>query len=502
MASQDWFDKDFYKVLGVDKSVSAADLKKTYRKLARQYHPDSNPGDAKAEAKFKEISEAYSVLNDPEQREEYDQIRAMGSGARFSAPGAGAGGGFDDVFSRFGQGRQAPSGGFDDFFTMFDQQGGGFGSGRFGQTTGGFRGFGGPQKGADVSARTTLDFVTAAKGETITLAGEDNVPFKVKIPAGVSDGQKIRLRGRGRKSPDGGESGDIVVTVAVRPTRSSRATDSTCASPCRSPSPRPLSVRRSRFRRSAATPCACAWPPAPPRDACCASRVADLDHQGHRRPARRGPGRGAHASRRRRARGPRAVPRTGAERESPRRPHGQGAIDTRASPRFSASDTTGCREPGTRIRHDERGEDVSEREIDEDAPIFAIAAAAELSNMHPQTLRQYDRLGLVVPARTQGGSRRYSSRHVQQLREVARLSGEGMSLPAIARLLALEERVHELARRVNDLERQLTIERQSRPGAPRLRGRATGSVVTLRHGARVRRATDIVLWRPRDMHGD
>ncbi|WP_150954972.1 DnaJ C-terminal domain-containing protein [Microbacterium testaceum] len=217
MASQDWFDKDFYKVLGVDKGVSAADLKKTYRKLARQYHPDSNPGDAKAEAKFKEISEAYSVLNDPEQREEYDQIRAMGSGARFSAPGAGGGGGFDDVFSRFGQGRGQPQGGFDDFFTMFDQQGGGFGSGRFGQTTGGFRGFGGPQKGADVTARTTLDFITAVKGETITLAGEDNVPFKVKIPAGVSDGQKIRLRGRGRKSPDGGESGDIVVTVAVRP---------------------------------------------------------------------------------------------------------------------------------------------------------------------------------------------------------------------------------------------------------------------------------------------
>lgn len=218
MASQDWFDKDFYKVLGVDKSVSAADLKKTYRKLARQYHPDSNPGDAKAEAKFKEISEAYSVLNDPEQREEYDQIRAMGSGARFSAPGAGGGGGFDDVFSRFGQGRGQPQGGFDDFFTMFDQQGGGgFGSGRFGQTTGGFRGFGGPQRGADVTARTTIDFITAAKGETITLQGEDNVPFKVKIPAGVSDGQKIRLRGRGRKSPDGGESGDIVVTVAVRP---------------------------------------------------------------------------------------------------------------------------------------------------------------------------------------------------------------------------------------------------------------------------------------------
>lgn len=218
MASQDWFDKDFYKVLGVDKGVSAADLKKTYRKLARQYHPDSNPGDAKAEAKFKEISEAYAVLNDPEQREEYDQIRAMGSGARFSAPGSGAGGGFDDVFSRFGQQRGGTTaGGFEDFFSMFDQQGAGFGSGRFGQPSGGYRGFGGPQRGADVTARTTLDFVTAAKGETITLQGEDNVPFKVKIPAGVADGQKIRLRGRGRPSPDGGESGDIVVTVAVRP---------------------------------------------------------------------------------------------------------------------------------------------------------------------------------------------------------------------------------------------------------------------------------------------
>ena len=219
MASQDWFDKDFYKVLGVDKGVSAADLKKTYRKLARQYHPDSNPGDTKAEAKFKEISEAYAVLNDPEQREEYDQIRAMGSGARFSAPGAGGGGGFDDVFSRFGQQRGGASapGGFDDFFSMFDQQGSTFGSGRFGQPSGGFRGFGGPQRGADVTARTTLDFVTAAKGETITLQGEDGAPFKVKIPAGVADGQKIRLRGRGRPSPDGGESGDIVVTVAVRP---------------------------------------------------------------------------------------------------------------------------------------------------------------------------------------------------------------------------------------------------------------------------------------------
>lgn len=216
MASQDWFDKDFYKTLGVSKDVSDADLKKTYRKLARKYHPDSNPGDAAAEATFKEISEAYSVLSDAEQRKEYDEIRAMGSGARFTASGAGAGG-FEDVFSRFGQ-RGQSSADFEDIFAMFNQgQGGSFGSGRFGQTSGGYRGFGGPQRGADVTARTTLDFVTATQGETITLQGEDGKPFKVKIPAGVADGQKIRLRGRGRPSPDGGENGDIVVSIAVRP---------------------------------------------------------------------------------------------------------------------------------------------------------------------------------------------------------------------------------------------------------------------------------------------
>lgn len=217
MASQDWFDKDFYKVLGVSKDVSDADLKKTYRKLARKYHPDSNPGDAAAEAKFKEISEAYSVLSDPEERKEYDQIRAMGSGARFTAPGGGAGGGgFDDVFGgMFGQGGNQrytfqQGGDFDDVF------GGLFGNGRFGSSSGGFRGYGGPTRGRDVTAHTTIDFVTATKGETITLQASDGKPIKVKIPAGVADGQKIKLRGKGQPSPDGGEPGDIVLTVTVR----------------------------------------------------------------------------------------------------------------------------------------------------------------------------------------------------------------------------------------------------------------------------------------------
>src|SRR5207342_2932215 len=102
--------------------------------------------------------------------------------ARFTAGGQGAGG-FEDVFSMFGQGRggraQSPED-FDDIFAMFNQQEGRFGSGRFGQASGGFRGFGGPTRGADVTARTTMDFITATKGETITLQGEDGKPFKVK----------------------------------------------------------------------------------------------------------------------------------------------------------------------------------------------------------------------------------------------------------------------------------------------------------------------------------
>lgn len=217
MASQDWFDKDFYAVLGVSKDISEADLKKTYRKLARKHHPDSNPGDAAAEAKFKEISEAYAVLSDKEQRAEYDQIRAMGAGgARFTS-GATGNGGFEDVFSAFNRGRGGQSADFEDIFSMFNQGGGSFGSGRFGQPSGGYRGFGGPQKGADVTARTTLSFATAVQGDTVSLQGEDGKPIKVKIPAGVKDGQKIRLRGRGRPSPDGGESGDIVLQVTVKP---------------------------------------------------------------------------------------------------------------------------------------------------------------------------------------------------------------------------------------------------------------------------------------------
>ena len=224
MASQDWFDKDFYKVLGVSKDVTPADLKKAYRKLARKYHPDSNPGNPAAEAKFKEISEAHSVIGDPAQRKEYDAVRAMGGGARFTAPGGGGsqqGGGFDDVFGgMFGggarqQGYSYPQqGGFDDLLGgMFGRGGGG---GGFGTSTGGFRGYGGPTRGRDVVASTTVDFITATHGDQITLQTQDGRAIKVRIPAGVADGQKIKLRGQGQHSPDGGEAGDIVLTVTVR----------------------------------------------------------------------------------------------------------------------------------------------------------------------------------------------------------------------------------------------------------------------------------------------
>jgi molecular chaperone DnaJ len=212
VASQDWFDKDFYKVLGVSKDVSQADLKKTYRKLARKYHPDSNPGDAKAEAKFKEISEANAVLSDPESRKEYDQMRAMGSGMpRFTA--GGQSGGFEDVFGgMFGGGQRTSyqASGFEDIFGSM------FGGGGFGQSTGGFRGSGGPTKGRDITATTTLDFMTAIKGDTARLQASGGKPISVRIPAGVADGQKIRLKGKGEPSPDGGAPGDLTLTVTVR----------------------------------------------------------------------------------------------------------------------------------------------------------------------------------------------------------------------------------------------------------------------------------------------
>jgi len=193
MASQDWIEKNFYKILGVSKDVSDAELKKAYRKLAKENHPDLHPGDAAAEARFKDISEAFDVLSDAEQRREYDAIRAMGGGARFTAGGQGAG--FEDVFSNLFGG-----GGF---------QGGGF------PGFGGFGGFG-PQRGQDLSTTASINFIDSVNGTTVKLNLRSE-SVSVKVPAGIQDGQKLKVKGKGQPSPNGGPAGDLVVTIKVKP---------------------------------------------------------------------------------------------------------------------------------------------------------------------------------------------------------------------------------------------------------------------------------------------
>jgi molecular chaperone DnaJ len=267
MSPADWATKDFYQVLGVPKDASSDDIKKSYRKLARANHPDSNAGDAKAEERFKEISEAYAVLSDPDKRKEYDEARTLfGSGA-FRGPRPGQPGGFD-VSDLFGGG-----GGLGDLF------GGMFGGG--GRRTRVSRA---PRRGADVETETSLTFDQALEGRTVAMrlasetacsacsgtgarAGtlphvcptcqgsgmqtssqggvfamtepcrdcrgrglvvDDPCPvchgsgrgtstrtIQARIPAGVKNGQRIRLRGKGAPGEHGGPNGDLYVTVHV-----------------------------------------------------------------------------------------------------------------------------------------------------------------------------------------------------------------------------------------------------------------------------------------------
>ncbi len=206
MTGQDWLEKDYYAILGVSKTADDTEIKKAYRKLARKFHPDQNQGDAKAEAKFKEIGEAYAVLSDKEQRGQYDAIRSMGSG-----------GGFEDVFGGMfggGSGRgQASGGGFEDILSqMFGGNSGGFGGQQAGFGTG-FR----PnpaQAGADVTANTTMSFKNAVMGSEVTLT-VDGRTIKARTPAGVKNGQKIRIPGKGRPGVNGGPAGNLVLTITV-----------------------------------------------------------------------------------------------------------------------------------------------------------------------------------------------------------------------------------------------------------------------------------------------
>jgi len=282
MSTKDWLEKDFYKVLGVSKTAEADEIKKSYRKLARKYHPDSNAGDASAEAKFKEVSEAYDVVGDPKKRKEYDEARRLfGSGGFRMPSGSGQGGGgfnFDvgDLFNRGGSGTGGGSGG-----GLGDILGGMFGGGgRTTTTTSTAR----PRRGADIETEATIEFAEAVNGVTVALRmtsdepcktcrgtgakygtvpkvclkcegtgmqtsvqggvfamtepcteckgrglvvdqpcetchgsgrGQSSKTMQVRIPAGVQDGQRIRLKGKGAAGERGGPSGDLYVTVHV-----------------------------------------------------------------------------------------------------------------------------------------------------------------------------------------------------------------------------------------------------------------------------------------------
>ena len=200
--------RDYYEVLGVSKNASDDEIKKAYRKLAVKYHPDRNPGDKEAEAKFKEINEAHEVLSDKQKRARYDQFGHAGVG------GAGFGGGAGGAGNPFG-------GGFNYNGQTFNFE---FGNGGvFDDILGNLFGFGGarrPRRGADYQVAVTVTFEEAIFGCT-KMVDNNGTDLKVKIPAGIDDGMSIRLHGKGGPAPEGGtEPGDLYVRVRVKPHKS------------------------------------------------------------------------------------------------------------------------------------------------------------------------------------------------------------------------------------------------------------------------------------------
>ena len=214
--------RDYYEVLGVDKSADDATLKKAYRQLAKKYHPDVNPGDKEAEAKFKEATEAYTILSDPEKRKQYDQF----GHAAFEGGAGGAGaGGFDFDFGDMGDI-------FGDIFgnmfhgqknSGYSRQSSGFGGQGFHSGFGG-SGFGGhtQEKGSDLRSEVSISFEDAAFGcdKMIRLSdpsGSGSQTLQVHVPAGIENGKSIRLKGKGNPGFNGGEAGDLLLKVNIQP---------------------------------------------------------------------------------------------------------------------------------------------------------------------------------------------------------------------------------------------------------------------------------------------
>jgi len=209
--------RDYFKVLGVDRGADADTVKRAFRKLARQHHPDVNPGDKNAEARFKELSEAYEVLSDPDKRRRYEQFGQYWN--QMGGPGGGGAPGFDVDFGRYGN--------FDDFINdllgRFAGGGGSSGSGGFGfgtGFTGGFSGAGAPGRSPapnlDAEATITLSFADAFRGCERTLAvNEERV--QVRIPPGVKSGSRLRLRGKGNLQPGTGRRGDLYLNLQLQP---------------------------------------------------------------------------------------------------------------------------------------------------------------------------------------------------------------------------------------------------------------------------------------------
>ncbi|MFQ5789092.1 MAG: DnaJ C-terminal domain-containing protein [Acidobacteriota bacterium] len=234
--------KDYYRVLGVSKKASEKEIKQVYRKLARKYHPDVNPGDRGAEARFKEINEAYEVLSDKDKRRKYDQLganwRHYERMAREQPGGFGGFPGFEGFRVEFGgPGPGGVGGGFSDFFKTF------FGGGLdvdelFGRGTGGGRrgaGFGAQErprggfgfasaKGQDVSAPLEITLEESSQGvrKRLTIQrspGAAPEQLEVKIPAGVQDGSRLRVAGKGEPGLNQGPRGDLFLEIKIRPHR-------------------------------------------------------------------------------------------------------------------------------------------------------------------------------------------------------------------------------------------------------------------------------------------